>query len=213
MSAKAVGLLFWLLLGGLATAAIYWQSTHPPQPLVANKAAKPAPNLPTVVPTRPFQLPPLEQFSEIATRPAFIATRRPEPPLPPEEVPPQPVATVPDQKFMLLGVIMTPKVSTALIRSEDANAKTARIKIGEMIGEWRLEAVFPNRVVIRKDQATQELALVRPKKAAGPRAKRNGAKSASDVPPPLSAEMPLTPAPDGLPPPVLPAAQPPQMDN
>jgi hypothetical protein len=211
--AKIANLVFWLMLGSLATAAIYWQLIHPPQPLVSNKATKRPPELPTVEPTQPFQLPPVEQFSEISGRPAFIVARRPEPLPPPEEEAPPPVTPVVDKKFMLLGVIMTPKVSTALIRPDDPNAKAAPIKIGQMVGDWHLEAIFPNRVIIRKEQATQELTLVRPKKAAGPRAKHNSPKPGSDVPPPAPVATPLIPAADGLPPSVSPPAQPLQMDN
>ncbi|MCK7491830.1 MAG: hypothetical protein MZW92_09330 [Comamonadaceae bacterium] len=103
----------------------------------------------------------------------------------------------PEQKLMLLGVIIAPGMKAALLRPEEPNAKTARIKLGETVGEWRLEAIFPNRVVVRKGQVTQELALVRPNKPAGPRAGRTGAKQGQDKVPP--ANVPVVPQPAELP--------------
>ncbi|MBK8182871.1 MAG: hypothetical protein IPK63_08160 [Candidatus Competibacteraceae bacterium] len=207
MSAKTVGLLFWLLVGGLAAAAVYWQLTHPPRPPAIPKAAQTTPGLPVIVPTPPFKLPLPERFGEIVARPVFIAARRPEPPAPPDEEPaPKPVATS-EQKFLLLGVIIAPSMRVALLRPEEPNAKTARVKLGEMLGEWRLEAIFPNRVVIRKDQATQELALARPKKPAGSRAKP---ASDRDL---LPGEMPAAPQPEALPSSIIPPPPQPQNDG
>jgi len=199
VSARAAGVFLWLVIGGLAAAAIVWQLRHPPlSPTTATNATARLPELPTVTPLEPFQLPPLVQYEEMGTRPLFIATRRPEPPPPPGDPPPPlpekpPVG--PEQKFLLLGVMITPQTTIALLRPEEPNAKTARIRPGETMGEWRLETVFPNRVVLRKGAATQELALARPKKPAGPR--RAGIKPAQTPPPPANG-------PGGAPPPNAP---------
>jgi len=197
VSARTVGLLLWLLIAGLAAATVFWQVTHPPRPPAKVNATKRPPELPAVTPARRFQLPPLDQYGEIVAHPLFIATRRPEPPPPPEEAPPEKPVATPGQKLMLLGVIIAPDMKAALLRPEEPNAKTARIKLGETVGEWRLEAIFPNRVVVRKGQVTQELALVRPKKPAGPRAGRTGAKQGQDKVPP--ANVPVVPQPAELP--------------
>lgn len=212
MSARFVGLLLWLLVGGLAAAAVFWQLAHPPRPPSTTAAAKPPPDLPAVAPTARFQLSPPDQYSEVVARPLFVAARRPEPP-PPEETPPEKPATASEQKLTLLGVIIAPDIKAALLRPEEANAKTVRIKLGETVGEWRLEAVFPDRVVVRKGQSTQELALVRPKKPAGPRAGRAGAKPPAQgaVPPPPTG-TPAVPQPDALPPSVV-VPPPPQQDD
>ncbi|MBK8750407.1 MAG: hypothetical protein IPL99_01620 [Candidatus Competibacteraceae bacterium] len=179
MSARAAGLLLWLVLGGLAAAALFWQQRHPPRPpTVANAgAAVRVPELPVVTPLEPFQLPPPDQYAETVARPLFIATRRPEPPPPADEVPPpEPLLTGPEQKFLLLGVMITPQMTIALLRPEEPNAKIVRLKPGETVGEWRLEMVSPNQVVLRKGAITQELVLARPKKPTGPR--RTGARPA-----------------------------------
>lgn len=211
MSARAASLLLWLLAGGLAAAAVFWQLTHPPRPPSTAAATKRPPDLPAVAPTAQFRLSPPDQYSEVVARPLFIATRRPEPPPPPEEAPPEKPAVKAEQKLTLLGVVIAPNIKVALLRPEEANAKTVRIKLGETVGEWQLEAIYPDRVVVRNGQSTQELALVRPRKPAGPRAGRAGAKSPGQgvVPPP--AGVPVAPQPDALPPSVI--SPPPQQDD
>lgn len=190
MSAKTAGLLFWLLAGGLAAAAIYWQLRHPPQLPAANPTAQQPVELPAVTPVPLFQLPLRQQYGDIVARPIFIPARRPEPPPPPEEegpsTPPPPAA--PEQKFLLFGVIIAPGIQAALLRLEEPNAKTSRVRQGEKLGEWYLDAIFPNRVVLRKEQMTQEVGLYRPKRPPGPRAGRK-------PPPPIAPSQPATSAP------------------
>ena len=81
----------------------------------------------------------------------------------------------------LLGVIIMPQVTVALLRPEQAGAKAVRLRVGEMVGEWRLEAVLPNRVVLSKGPTKQELALARSKP---PAVKRIGAKPPNPATPP-----------------------------
>lgn len=208
MSARAVGIFLWLVIGGLAAAAIVWQLRHPPlSPTVAAGAAVRLPELPVVTSLEPFRLPPPIQYEEMNVRPLFIAARRPEPPPPPDEALPSALEkppTGPEQKFLLLGVMITPQLAVALLRPEEANAKTARIRPGETVGEWRLETVFPNRVVLRKGEATQELVLARPKKPARPR--RAGIKPAQTPSPP--ANGPGETPPSHAPPPLVVPAPP-----
>jgi len=176
MAARTVGLLLWLVVGGLAALALFWQIKNPPPPPTVRAA--PPPELPAVTPLERFRLPPPGRYSEVATRPLFIAERRPEPPPPPDEdkrPEPPPPPPGPEQKFMLFGVMIAPGVQAALVRLVEPSAKTVRVGPGEMIGEWRLDTVFPDRVVLRKGDATQELPLTRPRKPAKPRAKRSEA--------------------------------------
>ena len=162
MTARNAGLLLWLLVGGAAVAAVCWQLAWPPHPPVA--AARQPLELPSGELIRPFQLPPLDRYGEIALHPLFIAAREPEPPPPDESLPEKPPApSGSEQKLTLLGVMITSETRKALLRSEEPNVKTvtARIGPGETVGEWRLEAVFSDRVVLRKGQSTQELPLIR----------------------------------------------------
>ncbi len=179
MKAWMAGLALSLLIGGLAAGTVFWRLAHPPQapaPVAAGQTLElpPVPALPI------FQLPPLEDYSDIVAHPVFIATRLPEPP--PEDAPPveNPPAN-PEPAPALLGVIIMPQATVALLRPEQPGAKAVRIKVGEMVGEWRLEAVFPNRVVLSKGLTKQELALVRSKPHP---VKRIGAKSPNPVTPP-----------------------------
>ena len=207
MTARNAGLLLWLLVGMGAAAAVYWQLAHPPRPPVS--AANRSPELPLVEPMRLFQLPPLEQYGEIVLHPLFIAAREPEPP-PPDEASPEelPASPGPEQKLTLLGVMITANTRKALLRSEEPNAKTTRVSPGETIGEWRLEAIFSDRVVLRKDQSTQALPLIRPQKPMGPHARQSGTwrgRGARPVGQPAMAPK------SGVPPP--PVVTPPPQNN
>lgn len=204
MTARSAGLLLWALVGGAAAAAVYWQLARPPRP-PATAAANRPPELPAVEPMRPFHLPPLDQYGEIVLHPLFIAARQPEPP-PPEEAAPEkpPAPPGPQQKLTLFGVMILSGAKKALLRPDEPNAKTVRIGLGETVGEWRLEAIFPDRVVLRKDQLTQELLLARPQKPGGPRARQSGARRGRDAQP-ISQPV-VTPNPGALPPSVVPTS-------
>lgn len=196
MSARTLGWLFWLVVGGLAALALFWQIGHPPQPPIV-RSAGPPPELPTVVPLEPFRLSPPAQYSEVAARPLFIAERRPEPPPPPDETPPEKPQPGSEQKFVLLGVMIAPGIQAALLRLEEPNAKTKPVRLGETVGEWRLDKVAPNEVVLRRGEATQNVKLMRPREPAGkPRAKRKGVP-AQDAAPPARAPAPSAAAPIG----------------
>jgi general secretion pathway protein N len=196
MPARTVGWLLWLAMGGLAALALVWQIRNPPRPPVVRSA--PPPELPAVAPLERFSLPPASDYGEITARPLFIAERRPEPP-PPEETTPGIPAAGSEQKPMLIGVMIAPESTVALLRPEEPNAKVLRVKPGESVGDWRLETILPNRVVLRKGQATRELLLERPKKPAKPKAPaRLPGRPESQAAPPAGA--PPEPQPAAVPP-------------
>lgn len=185
-----------LLVGSCAAGAMFWQWHHPPRPPVM--ADKPAPNMTPLPPLIPFRLPPAEAFEDIGTRPLFIATRRPEPPPPPDEPPPPPpvvekAPAAPELKWQLFGVMITPHRSIALLRPDEPQAKTARVVLGDRMGDWRLESVLPGRVVLKKGDKTQELTLVRPKKAGGRRSGSKGAAAVNAAPAVAPNTVPATP--------------------
>ena len=208
MSARTLGLWLWLTLGGLAALALLWQIRNPPRPPTVRSA--PPPELPAVAPLERFQLSPPGRYGEVAARPLFIAERRPEPPPPDEAAPPEKPPPGPEQKFILFGVMIAPGMQAALLRLEQPNAKTARIRLGEVIGDWRLDAVFPDRVVLRKGEVTLDLSLTRPRKPAKPRAKpADAAQPGQGAVPPANAPTepgtPGVPQPDALTPSAVPA--------
>ena len=200
MTARMAGLLLWLLVGGLAASALFWQLKHPPQPPVApNAKGTRAPELPTLAPTQPFQLPPLTHYADITAHPVFIAARQPEPPPPVEDAPaekPQ-VGSEPTTPI-LMGVMILSQAKVALLRPEEPNAKTVRAKVGDKVGEWLLEAIFPNRVVLQKGTEKHELKLARPKKPVGSGSRKQnspGPKPAPVVAPPAPLPQPDLPLP------------------
>lgn len=200
MSARAMGLALWLVVGGLAALALFWQVRNPPQPPIVRAA--PPPELPAAPPLEPFRLAPPGYYTPITARPLFIADRRPEPPPPPEDAaPPEKPPAGPEQKFMLFGVMIAPGTQAALLRLEEPNAKTARVKVGEMIGEWRLDKVSAGGVVLRKGEEVRELPLSHPRKSGKLRGGRMGARPPDAAPPANPPRPPGSPpAPPGSPP-------------
>lgn len=202
MSARTVGLLLWLLVGGLGAGAMFWQMANPPRPPMMASAVQHPLELPAVAPVQPFRLPPLDQYDDIVVHPLFIAARKPEPP-PPEEEQPQKPAAGPEKKPMLLGVLIAPGSPVALLRPDEPNAKVLRLRPGESVGDWQLETILPNRVILRRGQATQELMLERARKPAKSKVPpRPPVRQARDAAPP--AGVPAPPQPNA-PPPAAPA--------
>jgi hypothetical protein len=112
---------------------------------------------------------------------------------------PEPPPADPERTFVLLGVMRTPEATTVLLQPEEPNAKPERIRPGGTVAGWRLETVFPDRVVLRKDQATQELKLERPRTPPGPHPARHPVKSARTVSPLARQPAPVvTPQGEGL---------------
>ena len=195
MKTSTAGLALWLLIGGLAAGAVFWQWRYPPR-LQTLAQATPGAIPPLALPATPplLPLPPLEHYSDIITHPLFIASRQPEPP--PENAPAEKPPVGPEPMPTLLGILIMPQATVALLRPEQPGAKTVRLRVGEMVGEWRLDAVFPHRVVLSKGGTSQELALVRPKPPAGSRpGKRSGAKPPPVAPP---GPAPVAPPPNPL---------------
>lgn len=201
MATGNIGLGLWGLVGGIALLALFWQVRHPPQPPVA--PPMPPVKLPVVAPLEPFRLPPPDQYGVVTSRPLFITERRPEPPPPPEDAPLEPTPPPAlEQKFVVYGVILTPGTQMALLRLEEPNAKTTRLRVGEQIGEWRLEQISPQGVVLRKGETRRELPLTRLRRPGRPPIRSRVAQ-----PPPMpSTPMPMAvnAAAPGMPPPIQP---------
>lgn len=124
MKTWIAGLALWLLIGGLAAATVLWRLAHPPR-LPALAAAGSMPQLPLPPSPPPFQLPPQEHYSDIVAYPVFIATRLPEPPSEDASSVEKPPSG-PEPTPVLLGVMIMPQVTVALLRPVQPGAKTMR---------------------------------------------------------------------------------------
>lgn len=194
MLTRKMSLGLWMLAGGMALLALLWQIRHPPRPPVA--PPMPPVELPVAAPLEAFRLPPPNHYGIVARRPLFIAERRPEPPPPPEDAPPEPTPPPsPEQKFVVFGVLLTPGAQAALLRLEEPNAKPTRVRVGEQIGEWRLERISPQGVALRKGAVLQELPLTRPRRPGGPPVRPRTAQPSLPGAPLPGAPMPGVPMP------------------
>ena len=153
--------LLCLALGYL----IYFEIGSSPTVLQAGPADLPPPEQVAALPEQPgFAMPPIESFSEIATRPLFSESRRPpipeaEPEGEPEPEPEQ--IAVPDVRrglFVLVGVVITDQVRMAIVRQRNAK-EAVRLFKGQQIEGWTVDSVQPNRVLFRQGAAVEEVRL------------------------------------------------------
>lgn len=142
-----------------------------------------------------LELPPLDDYRQIADRPLFMESRRPgsdmnEPPPPPE------VRKMP-MTLKLMGIVHTPEGRKALL--VDAKGKYKRLKAQDTLDSWTLVDVGVDRVVMQQGQDNQELPLLKKKPKAA-------------VPPGQPGQPQAQPAPPGKPPrpgrPPMPVPQP-----
>lgn len=129
---------------------------------------------------RIFELASLEKdFAETTARPLFVPTRRPPPPPPP---PPKPTMT--KGQFQLVGVMMLPEASYAILK-EVSSGVTKKVEKGQAINGILLKSVEPERVVLTQYDDVETLTMKvqpSPKKApaaaAATPAKAGGAAAA-----------------------------------
>lgn len=170
-------LLLCVLLGYVVYIQAQATLPLPPEPRVTaapvGDAAEP--------PVEPeFSMPPLENFAETLARPLFMNTRRPPEPgaepvaLEPVSKPEPPKPTPKLVGVELSGIVITSASRVALIRS-GRGREVVRVTEGEEIDGWTVETIDPDRVVLRQDDAFEELTLkdkagrkrVRPPREAG----------------------------------------------
>lgn len=180
MSARLLWTLFWLMVALAASAGLILEWRHPPR-LPGRPAAAPAT---VTVPLREsFRPPAAARYAEINARPLFVEARRPE-----QDVPllPPPAPESVERPLDLIGVVLLPGRAAALLRPQDPKEKVVRIRQGEQIDGWRLDAVRADRVVLRKGDQVRELPLLRP--SATP--KKPGSATTGGMPPPNPAALP-----------------------
>lgn len=161
--ALRAGQLATLVLGILCVISagfIAYRLSYPPQlkPLPITPIKQASQGDSSAAKFKAFELPPLTEYREIVERPLFSDTRRPAPDAP--EVIAESEPETEEQKFTLIGVMVTPDLQIALVEA-DEQGKVARLKIGEKTNGWTLESVESNKVVLRKGESLRELPLVR----------------------------------------------------
>ncbi|MGR9106185.1 MAG: type II secretion system protein N [Gammaproteobacteria bacterium] len=111
---------------------------------------------------REFVLPPKENFNEIVERPLMIQGRRPVPETKDTPIIQQPVRRPGEEiKIKLMGVVMTPKGTSALL--QDAKGVYRRVEIEGTIDGWQLAELHEDRVVLEQGGEHEELKLRKPK--------------------------------------------------
>lgn len=167
MPPRVSGLIMFVLLAllGGAVAFIMHRLENPPQlALMAPAPGEPDPLLeaPLVGAAGQLTLGPIEQFQDVVQRPLFASTRRPPPP--PSPVEPEPIVVaepepVEEREYTLVGVMVTPDATTALLRNDLGSI--SRVRVGEKVDDWQLEEVNDDNVVLRQGNRVKDIPLLR----------------------------------------------------
>jgi hypothetical protein len=130
-----------------------------------------------------FSLPkPDKKYLETLSRPLFVPSRRPAPPPPPPPPPPKP--TMKKGQFQLMGVVVAPNRSFAMLK-EIASGKTKSVELGQQINGIRVDIIREDRVELTQYEDREQLTLkVLPSAKGAPAAAAaagGGAKPASPM--------------------------------
>ena len=105
-----------------------------------------------------FQLAPAEDFEEVLARPLFNRSRRPD--LPQENL--QGGGGVSEEaaaaQISLNGVVLAGGRRIALLRL-DSDPKVMHVAEGQRAGGWLIEAIRPDRIILRRGDLASEVAL------------------------------------------------------
>jgi len=159
-----VTLILLALLGAAGSFIVHRLENPPRLALLAPEPAPPDPLLAAPVGggAEQFTIGGIEQYRETVERPLFSSTRRPPPP--PKPAPPAPVVVEEpepedERNYTLMGVMLTPEATMALLKDDMGNI--SRLRIGEKIDDWKLEQVNPDNVVLRQGARVRDLPLLR----------------------------------------------------
>jgi hypothetical protein len=165
-------MVFCAVVVGVVTVEVL----YPPQ--LAKPSERPeasASAIPEIQPLEGPDVASLGEYNEIIERPLFLSTRRPpeeQPEEPPEPAPEPPSA---DETFTLLGVVLTPEATMALLQ-DDKTGEIARLQVGDQVNGWHLKAVQANSVSLSKGDQAVDLPLVRNRSQPAPQARRQTPK-------------------------------------
>jgi type II secretory pathway component PulC len=101
-------------------------------------------------------VPPLETLGEITSRPLFNVSRRPiavkklAPNVKPTEI-----------NLMLSGIVIGQTGQIAHLRSA-TDKQTQALSVGDKIGDWQIQSIFPDRVVLRSGGRVETLYMQKP---------------------------------------------------
>lgn len=128
-----------------------------------------------------FVMPPQDTYTEVSERPLFLRSRRP---LPPElETKEETPADTSQAAFVLSGVILTETQRMAFLQSQ-SSPKVARVEEGQEYEGWTVEAIHPNKVVMRRGQEVSEVALEDNVRKSPPRLRQRDRKRVTPKRPP-----------------------------
>jgi hypothetical protein len=154
---------------------------------------------------------PIEHFSETVTRPLFMATRRPPEPGAPVVATPEPARSSP-LALELSGIVISPRERVALL-VRARSGEVIRVSEGELVGNWVVRSIHPDRVILEQEGKRQELRLEDKAPRAPKRRKRQpgqerqvqgrqdqtGRGATSPAEPPPQGELPAGAAPGSVP--------------
>ena len=140
----------------LALPYLFWTGGSEQTPVVAATVERAGPSEAELAaveqPPTQFVLPPLEQFTAVVEHPLFSPSRRMPAPPPasepdaPAPTPEAPIAEGPAEPGLrFFGTVRQGGTAAALV-TYPATAEVARLKLGDMVGEWQVISVDRNRL-------------------------------------------------------------------
>jgi hypothetical protein len=119
----------------------------PSRPDLPTATRMPAPPQPDVAAAPGFTMPPAVAFTEILARPLFSRTRRPSA---------QAGHLPASSSLTLVAVVISADERHALLGSGQP-PKVARVHEGDTIAGWTVEAIMPDKVIVRRADAREEV--------------------------------------------------------
>lgn len=101
-------------------------------------------------------LPSVDAFQEITSRPLFNVSRRP---IVVDE--PVPAVKQAELNVMLSGIVIDHSQKIAHLRST-TDKRVQALSVGDRIGDWRIEAIEPDRVLLRSGNKVETLYMQKP---------------------------------------------------
>lgn len=170
----------------VALAGVVFAELDRPAVGPAMRADAPVPvAAPRVAETPRFAMPPPDRYEEVNARPLFSPTRRPPAPEAPG------AGAAPEASFTLVGIVISTEDRLALLEHGQP-PRIERVFEGQQLDGWSVEAILPDRVVLRHGGTREE---VRPRDAPPGRPTRAPAPGRPQPasPPPPVATFPAAP--------------------